>query len=190
MHAESVTPVQIKPILDPDLQSIRMDAIAIEGLQTELSTTSNLLADTEAKSQRNDAYASNLENTNISLSKDNTSLKADVVRARAEKSSERTKLLAWLVVLSIVACGLSGAVCFVKPLWGIGLGLGSTITLSLAMYVSEYTMWCAIAGGVLFTAGCVILAYELWSRNRQNQVLRKALPRNQCRDLIARSRET
>jgi hypothetical protein len=102
-----------------------------------------------------------------SLQKTNQTLTDQVTKLKAANAAALHNLLMILIVLCVVGIGASGALVYIGNLTvAIPLAIGCAGTLVTAIIVSSYSVWLAIAGGVLVLAGIGYVCYQVFVQKK------------------------
>ena len=151
--AQSKTPSSIKPVLAPDFTSITTETGNLRTMQGQLDSTLGELK------QANDANTQNQKTI--------ADQKTQIDKLTADKKSALQQALMWLILLSVVALGIAGALIYAGNVWGISVGIGAVITLAVSIFIASYTVYLAIGGGILLLGGCGFVIWQIYQRNKQ-----------------------
>jgi hypothetical protein len=152
VEVRKATPAPLVPKIGPQLDGINTETGTLRTLRGQLDGTQTEL--TQAKDDVN------------SLTDLNTKQAADIKKLTDEKNSALRNLMIWVILLSVVGVGVSGALVYTGQMWGISIGFGCLITLGLAIFITQYSMWFAIGAVVLLLGGLGYVAYQLFIRKK------------------------
>lgn len=146
------TPEPLIPQIGPHLDGINHDTDELRGLKGQLDAAQASLVD--AKKQAN-------------ALQDLSRKQADrIAKLEEEKKSALHQLMVWVILLSVVGVGVAGSLVYTGNMWGISLGFGCLITLGLAIFITQYSMWFAIGAAALCVLGLGYVVYQLVIRKK------------------------
>jgi hypothetical protein len=130
-------PPKIEVQIAPHTEAIKHETAGLRQDAGQLQGTLTLLDQTRAAAEQ--------------LRAANGKLDATVTKLEAEKAGALRKLMASLIVLSVIGIGVSAALFATGNRIGITSGIGSLVTLVVAVIVSQYSFWLALSAAAFWS---------------------------------------
>ena len=152
VDVRKATPEALIPKIGPSLDGINQDTDDLRVLKTKLEVVGG-----DLEQAKKDV---------ISLQEIISKQDTTIAKLVAEKESALHKLMVWVILLSIVGVGVSGSLVYTGKMWGISIGFGCLVTLGLAIFITQYSMWFAIGAAAFCVLGLGYVAFELVTRKK------------------------
>jgi len=151
-EVRKATPDPLIPKLGPYLDGINLETGTLREIRGKLDMVQG-----ELEQAKKDVKS--IQDSNVKQG-------SKIAKLEKEKESALNKLMVWVILLSIVGVGVSGALVYTGKTWGISIGFGCLVTLGLAIFITKYSMWFAIVAAGLCVLGVGYVIWEMVSRKK------------------------
>lgn len=169
---ETKTPTEVRPTVQPNIDSIRKETQGLREDQAELVAVQKKLVDTEAqlKSEQENvakwiAYAQNADAVNKGL-------RDEIAKLKDENAAEFKRMMGYLAVICASGIGICMVVAFLgRSKTAIAVAVGFGITLAVSAAVTLYLKAIALVTiAVLGVAFLGVIAYMGWQALKNKKI--------------------